>query len=410
VDEVMDEAAKADPKHKSVLAFQGVRDAIKRPVKADDPAIAWKDRLGDFKSTRSDHYTLLYDVPSDAEAERRAKRLEDNFKGFFYWFALRGNAVPVPDRRLVAVLVQSKRAFEQKHRDIFPEVPVAADGFYDRRDNLAVFSSEQLDPAAEALKKRVDFLMQNPRWSPDALLHGKGLPRAAGVAQVYEWTVAQTVMLLHTASEEQAEQTSVTHEGTRQLIAAAGLLPRAVEAPRWVDFGTASFFEAPKVALWPGVGAPNLPYLFNFKKWDEEKSKKLPREPAEALKGVVTDHYFHAAARDGKKRPGDLARAETLSWALTYFLAKKKRDGLLRYFDELRTLPRDLAFDEDVLLGVFARAFRLADEAKPDQVDQSRLTNFANEWYQFMRTSSGPEVVELYRREKATAGAPAAAR
>lgn len=392
VPKVMDEAAAVDAKHPVVVAFRAVEASIKKPVTKDDGAINWRERLGDYDREVSEHYVLLHDVKSDREAKGRLTQLESNFKGFFYWFALRGKVMPVPDRRLVAVLVKDRGAFERKLKDIFDNVTLASDGFYSRRDNLAVFSSTRLDEAYEAVR----LAAQNywVKWTPDELLHAKNMAKSSERAR------AETMTLLLHALEDESAVSSVSLEGTRQLIAAIGLFPRSVEIPQWIDFGAASFFEVPKGAYHLGTGADNIVYHTNFKLWmDTKNTKKLDPNREEALKGVITDRYFREV-RDGKNRDSDLVRARTMSWSLTYYLAKQKWQGLLRYFAELSRLPRDLDFDDDVLLMAFARAFDLIDPAKPNEIDENKFRNLASEWYSFINLEP-LEHTELYTQAKA---------
>src|SRR5207244_307051 len=206
---------------------------------------------------------------------------------------------PLPQRRLVAVLVDSPEVFEQKHKEIFDDATMVEDGFYVHRDNLAVLSGKRLDESYDALSKVAKIMWDRlgVRLSPQDLLKGKGLNM--GPLYYNESAKAQTLTLVHKAMEEEGERATVTHEGTRQLIAAVGLLPRSVEAPQWIDFGMASFFETPKGSYWWGTGAPNMTYLVNFKFWDN--TKKLDKNPAEALKSVVTDRYFHKI-KDSKSK------------------------------------------------------------------------------------------------------------
>src|SRR5262249_4413255 len=144
-------------------------------------------------------------------------------------------------------------------------------------------------------------------------------------------------------------------ECTRQLIAAVGHLPRSVQAPQWNDFGMASFFETPRGAFWSGVGAPSWVYLTQYKQW--ENAKKL-EDPVKSLLNVVTDRYFREA-ETSKHKQTTLMKARTMAWALNYYLMHKKLGGLVRYYQELREMPRDLEIDEGVLLQTFARAFDL---------------------------------------------------
>src|SRR5207247_4060411 len=125
-----DDVAKLDPKQPALIACQKVRAEMKRGASEADNAVSWRQKLGDFKIMNSEHYALLYDVPTEAHAKRVIDRLEQNYQGFFYWFALRGQALPLPQRRLVAVLVDSPEVFEQQHKEIFDDATMVEDGFY----------------------------------------------------------------------------------------------------------------------------------------------------------------------------------------------------------------------------------------------------------------------------------------
>jgi Protein of unknown function (DUF1570) len=187
--------------------------------------------------------------------------------------------------------------------------------------------------------------------------------------------------------QDESELNSVSYEGTRQLLEAVGYLPKGIEIPKWFDFGVASPFEIPKGAFWHGTGSQNQAFVAQFQIWDEDK--KLEK-PAEALLGVVTDKYFRRVA-DAKNKENSENKARTLAWTLSYYLSKKKLDGLIRYCAELQQLPRDLELNDDVLALAFARAFGLCDAANPDKIDQGRFTAFANDWFK----STKDEVLEV---------------
>jgi hypothetical protein len=126
-----------------------------------------------------------------------------------------------------------------------------------------------------------------------------------------------------------------------------------------------------------------------------DKEKKLDK-PADLLKGIVTDRYFRLAIDPKKSKPQDEpeTKARALSWALTYYLAHDKLDGLLRYYRELSKLPRDIEFDDEVLLGCFGRAFELMD-ASGKKVDENKLAAFADGWYRMMVRFTAGEATDL---------------
>jgi hypothetical protein len=397
----------------AVEAFGKVQTAIKAAITKPDSAETWKKYLGDkARVVRSDHYALIHNLEGSGASESppvksRLDRLERNYRDFFYWFTLKGKALTVPDERLVAVLVASKDDFRREGQ-IFdlgaladhPE-GLVADGFLARRENLAVFSLQRIDPASDALDKNTVTL-----WAEldrNSVLHNK-FPTARKFNEYRQnpflRAEVETIALLQRALEEDSEIATVTHEGTRQLLAATGLMPRNVAAPQWDQFGLASFFDSPKGSPWVTVGTPSATvmdpynYLAHYKAAAD--AKKLDTPPAKALEKVVTDEYFREAAaavpkdkkgnRETPKEVNARIRARSMAWALTYFLAQKRLDGLIRYQHDLAKLPRDMEFDKDILLLTFARAFDLVNPARPQEVDQAKLARLADDWHSYIIT------------------------
>jgi hypothetical protein len=384
---IMDDLASVDPDDSAVVAYKKVKTDMDRKITKDDPAAYyWQNKLGNYKvkldSDKYPHYVLLYpssSAKSDApEVENRLKRLEENYRAFFYWFALKGKALPVPDQRLVAILVDKPEEY-QDYRKAFDNIVSADDGFYARRENLVFFSATPLDEGYDALDKSMKDLWQG-KWKRSALLDGsytRGVdPQADAVTIVRN----QVKTLLLQALESESELAAVSHDGTLQLASVTGLVPRAVSAPEWVQFGTGSFFETPKGAWWQGTGAPSHIYLKKFKDW--EKNKKLDTPAETTLKKVITDEYF----REARKLNQDAAwmKARTMTWALTYYLAEQHLDKLVDYYQQLGNLPRDMEFDEEILTGCFARAFKLGDKDNPNQPRSEALKGLAKDWYDYM--------------------------
>src|SRR5262249_27222083 len=204
----------------------------------------------------------------------------------------------------------------------------------------------------------------------------------------------QTLALVQRFMEDESERATITYEGTRQLLAAVDFMPRSVELPQWIDFGTASFFTTPKGSFWPGVGTTSAPYFVKDKNWEQVKQddgssvetfrgqgSELGKNSVETLKNVITDKNFRLI-KDAPNKEKATTKARTLAWALTFFLADKKLEGLRRYLNELRSVPRDLELDEDTLLTIFARAFDLISN---NEIDESRLAALADAWYSFMK-------------------------
>jgi len=73
-----------------------------------------------------------------------------------------------------------------------------------------------------------------------------------------------------------------------------------------------------------------------------------------------------------------------MTWALTFFLFETHLDELMAYYRELGSLPRDMEFDDEILMGCFARAFKIADSANPNQPKQDALHRLGMDWYKYL--------------------------
>ena len=86
-------------------------------------------------------------------------------------------------------------------------------------------------------------------------------------------------------------------------------------------------------------------------------------------------------------------KAQATSWALYYYLAKRHKDGLRAYMDELARLPRDLPIDDLTLMNVFAKSFNLTTGAVSEG-GKKTFAEFAQEWMRFV-TELPPVGIEV---------------
>jgi hypothetical protein len=385
----MDELAVADKENPTVKNYLQVKADLAKPAPPNKDLLRWKSRLSveRFKGAEKEkgHYTLLHDNPTNdtPDVQARLNRLEDNLQTFLYWFALKGKVLTVPAQRLLVVMPPKPADFDAAKQKF--DAPVVADGFFSHRDNIAVFASQRIDPQYEDLHSVVSTRMQNI-GDPNLLLKGRGDPDM------------QTLMVMLKTLEEDGELATASHDGTRQLLAAVGLkglgeperplLPRTVVAPEWIQFGVSSVFETPSSSPWVNIGLPSVACMpqYNYLSQFQEAARlnKVDQAPI-ALTKVVTDQYFREASNPkDKEHKANLLKARMMSWSVAYFLSQKRLDGLLRYFRELDKLPRDLEFDNEVLLGAFARAFDLTSASNPAAVDSTKLAAFAQEWRSYI--------------------------
>jgi len=410
---------KENERHKNIAdIYTNLRPELARGAIKMETAAAWKARLGqNFTITSNEFYSLIHSANGDNTkgVQRRLKLLDTTLKNFYLWHAMKGKALPLPQEKLTAVMIDSEPMFRQ-YKSTFDAPDLISDGFHARRDNLAIFYSGRLDIGYQNFQSKVKSLVKE--YKPEELMRGVFPKEAKDVKQRQEAARAAMLFLVDKALQEEAEIAATSHEGTRQLFAASGLLPRNVDIPEWLSFGLASIFEMPKgpfygdfteikVALWPGVGSPSWAYMGHF---NELVKKKEVGIPLQTLVNTITDDYF-VLARDGIKNRKEVAktptefgkleelkeelqaRAHTLSWGLAYYVSNdpERLTELHKYFAELSKLPRDLELDEDAKQLAFAKAFGLSTTLlTKDGIDTKKLTAFAMNWMAFMQTLRSP--------------------
>jgi len=387
---VMDELAESDKTDAAVKAYLTVKADLAKPLaNTKDEASKWKTKLLEgYKVTQDDkhHFALIHANQTDGKAQ--LARLERAFRAYYYWWALRSVALPVPAERLVSVQSETTNDFA-KLRTNFTASPSLADSFFARRESVSVFASQRTDAPYDKLSKAAQ-----PWWTAgfdrNELLSGlpnKGTPKTTKAAEKLAYNAAakepRTLALLLKAMENEYEQTGISHEASRQMLFATKQLPRNVHAPEWVQFGVGSFFEMPLQSPWPTIGAANPYWLPRFR--DFQSKKKYEASYAQTLKKIVTDSYFREkpkgekAEEIAKSREANLRKARAASWALTYYLARSEANlpKLQRYFKELSKQPRDADLDEKALWECFTRAFGLDSEDK--------VRAFAGNWMAYVQ-------------------------
>jgi hypothetical protein len=380
-------------------AYAKVRDELKRAPEKNTSLAAVRNKLLDgyqVVEKPGDHYALVHSPRSGTakEMEKALETLENAFRGYYYWWALRGIAQSVPREVQVAVMTDSTDDLRRFH-NLLTSGPMVGDGFFARREGGTVLANRRLDEPYDVLDKFSSYWWQKG-YNRDLLLTGskagrpKTPPSANPQEEQIEFVNAQMLALLLKAMEREGRLATVTHNASRQLLFASGLLPRNVTAPEWFLFGMGSFFETPYQSPWAGVGAPSFYWLPRFKEMKKgDKEPHFEKTPLATLKAVVTDSYFRNLPAPGdpdtparKAHDEALRKARAASWGLAYYLAKERIDGLQRYCKELGKLPRDLELDEQTLLETFARALGAVN--KDNMPDDAQLTKLANAWFYFL--------------------------
>lgn len=411
--ELMDETAKAGKKtgydalDRAVECYTQVKDALSKRIERDDNAEYWRGKLG-FRRTESDHYVLLYSaaLSDPPEAKRRLDLLEENMRAVYGWFALKGQVLKMPDQKLVAVLIDDPAEFLLQ-RQMVDEEPLVSDGFFASRDNVVVFSTQRLDEASQlfAAQMRARY---SEGWDRTVLLTGKGKTLAGKSND--ERYMMETLALLEAALQEDGERAAVSHEGTRQLFVGAGLQPRTLVLPTWVQFGMASVFETAKppyplapvevrAPYWHGWGGASWKYTRLFRHFEHEQSmgarEGIIREDKEftragrTLLHTIRDSEFSEARENPRQGSLHLLMGRTYAWGLCHYLTRMRTAGVIRFYEELAKMPRDLELEPDEVVGCFARAFDVADVTGV-KIDPAKFESLAKDWLGYMASVATP--------------------
>ena len=396
----MDQFAQDEPKHPAAIAYLQVKKELAAATTLAKPNGTRDGLLKEYKAVNlanSPHYTAYHKHSNEEppEVRTRLRELEKAHQTFYYWYALRGLALPVPKERLPVIVAFQEDEF--KHLNgLLSENPVNGDSFVGRRDGILVLSSKRRDAQYAALERHT-----NPFWSEGINRKEVLVNALTAFPQKYQGNpyvkgTLEALALVQLVMETDAERAAITRDGSSQLLHASGLLPRSVVAPEWVQFGMGSFFETPVMSPYVSAGGASSEYL---PLWKEMKKAKLfgktsenPKfDPAETLRLVVTDSYFRQAQKEGTY--SSLRRARATSWGLAYFLAhgnnkldgsKATLDGLQKYFKELAKMPRDMELDEDALLYSFCKSFGLLDDNGKADTKSAKFQIFATTWVTFL--------------------------
>jgi len=371
--DVMDGLVTKDPSNVKVAAYIKVKEQLGKSLAKNEKTQEYRALLfGNSKLTTREHYDLIHwGDEKSPEVKGRLDRLENNYKGYYYWFALRGVVMPMPREKMLSVLVPPGKDVGEEFRrqnKVFDAPPINSDAFYARRQNLIVFSSTRLDEIYDTVSKvSIDLWRNNDR---EAVLKSKKHPWTK-MSEEHIW--AQSFSIILKQMEEDNDRAAVGQQGTRQILGSSGLLPRNVEVPEWIQSGMGSLFETPHGSPWSGYGAPHWAHLFSLE--DLKDPKKTPKpldfsKPEPILKKIITDGYFRESMDKSKNHNGNV-KARATAWSLTYFLAHEKPDKLEKYFKEISKLPRDLELEEKSLTDCFTRAF-------------GSTATVANEWARFI--------------------------
>ena len=293
-----------------ILGRDGDRTAVLLP----DGQVGWPDGM---------IYTDRPFVPATKEAIRD-HLLAREFAGF--------QAI---ETKHYVVLYQGSKSFAQASADLLENLYASLTGALNRRD-VPVHEAE-FPLVAVIFKTEDDFRRRKP-VAPDV--------------QAYYEILSNRIFLYEKSRRDQTspevsalrKPQTVAHEGTHQILQNIGVQARLSSWPLWLVEGLAEYCAAPKFGkngtpTWAGLGQVNVLHMATIRDLDDPLSTTVPGAKVPVIARDPKQSLVEYLVTRTELTPTDYA----LSWALTYYLAKKRLDDFLDY---LREMSRLAPFEE----------------------------------------------------------------
>jgi hypothetical protein len=340
----VDEALKLDPKNAAGRRVRYAQAQMAKPLgeseyeQAKLVAIAGRK---DMKIKLSAHFALLYDTPDEplpgiklTAAEERLQLLEMVYQTFLMKFFINNVKLEVPSERLMVVLFSHEQDYLRFIQQLDPALQ-SASGFWDPTLNVSVFYAQG---TSQRFKKLNELSVKLQNTKREALR-----VKAANTRDIVR--AADTISLLVEIAKENDNVSVVSHEATHHLAGNTGLLPRGHHIPTWVHEGLATYFEAPKDAVWSGIGAVNEERLDLY--------RELERDTVHSNIDFITENRIFTQAADLNSQLHGYGQ----SWALTHFLMERHFDQLVAYYRALAKQPEGEALSAEEQGEIFREIF-----------------------------------------------------
>ncbi len=259
------------------------------------------------------HYLICYNT-SPAYAQWCGALYERLYLAFCNYWERRGFRLKEPDTPLVALVFDTKQAYERYARPELGDAAGGIVGYYNLQTNRVAM---------------YDLTGTN------GLQHSRrGLTSTAQINSLLMRPEAYRMVA------------TIIHEATHQLAYNCGLQTRLADIPYWVSEGLAVYFETPDLRSsrgWRNIGGVNRHRLSQFREY-------LGERPSDSLQTLLQDNKRFMSLQTGTD-----AYAE--AWALNYYLIRNHREAYLEYMKILAQKPPVVYDTPQERLQEFQRAF-----------------------------------------------------
>ena len=275
-----------------------------------------------FQVHRTAHYLVFFNT-SRAYAQWCGSLYERLYRAFLNFWRQRGLSLETPATPLVAII-------------------------FDDRQQYMDFSHDELQGAANNV---VGYYSMKTNWMTTFDLTGLESVRRPG-ARAKTRVVVNQILSQPAAAPNVA---TIVHEATHQIAFNCGLQNRYADNPLWLSEGLALFFEVPDLRNtkgWRRIGAVNQPRLAEFQQTHARRS-------VGSLKRLLLDDRV-------LREPNTAITAYAESWALCYFLIKRRESQFVEYLKEIGEKPHLVYDSPNERFATFQKHFGSFDQLWED--------------------------------------------
>ena len=248
-----------------------------------------------FDVHQTAHYLVFFNT-SRGYAQWCGSLYERLHRAFYNFWKRRGLKLRPPDTPLVAIV-------------------------FDRRQQYEDFSRDELKGA---VRNVIGYYSMKTNWITTYDLTGLENLRVPG----HRARTSTVINQILSRPEAAPNVATLVHEATHQIAFNCGMQNRYADNPLWLSEGLALFFEVPDLSNakgWKGVGSVNFPRLYRFQETHAQRS-------AQSIKSLLVRD-------DLLRNPDSAITGYAESWALCYFLIKRRQKQFVKYLQAIGEQP-----------------------------------------------------------------------
>ncbi|MCG8405093.1 MAG: DUF1570 domain-containing protein [Phycisphaerales bacterium] len=306
----------------------------------------FQKQLGEeYKTRYTDHFVVLYNGDEQVVKDF-ILRIEQTYKSVDRFVQKMGIRIDYPKEKLIVLFCPNYEECNRLCKQFVGRgAPQRAAGLYWSGINFSIFYDMSQSRSMKDFAAKIKRLKEEAR-------NAKDRNQKKAKAKEAQWYVNRSKVY-----QQNNNRSVVQHEVAHHLLYNLQVHQLGSRNPQWFVEGLATLFEPP-----PGKSGAGF-YIINQRRLGDVR-EKLKEETPESLRAFVGA----GADRSGMLSSEDYAR----SWALAYYLLKRKQKQLPKYVEMVKKRSRRDTMTEADAIKDFEKAFGTIDR------------KFVNRWLKYI--------------------------